>query len=44
MRAVQDIPRRKASYQRQRAVAGGICNVDTYRDVVRSVTGDLILP
>ncbi|WP_051158990.1 glutamate--cysteine ligase [Tsukamurella sp. 1534] len=42
--AVQDIPRRGASYQRQRAVADGACNLDTYRDVVRSVTGDLVLP
>ncbi|WP_461166941.1 glutamate--cysteine ligase [Tsukamurella serpentis] len=42
--AVAEIPRRGASYQRQRAVAGGVCSPDAYRDVVRSVTGDLILP
>ncbi len=42
--AVQEIPRRGGSYQRQRAVAAGVCSTDAYRDVVRSVTGELILP
>ena len=44
LRAVADIPRRGASYQRQRAVAGGVCTPDAYREVVRSVTSELILP
>ncbi|NKY18451.1 glutamate--cysteine ligase [Tsukamurella spumae] len=42
--AVAAIPRRGASYQRQRAVAEGVCSTDAYRDVVRSVTRELILP
>jgi carboxylate-amine ligase len=42
--AVAEIPRRGASYQRQRAVAAGVCNIDVYRDVVRSVTSELVLP
>ncbi|GAA4397052.1 glutamate--cysteine ligase [Tsukamurella soli] len=42
--AVADIPRRGAAYQRQRAVAGGVCSPEVYRDVVKMVTGELIVP
>lgn len=41
---VLDIPRRGGAYQRQRAVAGGVCSPEVYRDVVRQVTGELVIP
>lgn len=42
--AVAQIPRRGGSYQRQRGVAGGVCTPQAYREVVRSVTSELVLP